>query len=430
MRLLTLTLTLVLATSLHAQTPDAATQLNTLRQQAQTALDAKDNAKALTLVLEIQRFLHDSPNSLRSTSRIAVRAGDNAASLAALRRLANMGLTDESFGDPKDPRTAPLQSLPAYPTVLAALKANAQPLSHAEKAFDLTDPLLVAEDIDYDPATRTFFITSILEKKIISVTLSGEAVTFATSQSGWPMMALRIDSRRHLLWATEVALADFAPSPKSEWGNSAILCYDLRSNRILSRTPAPHTALGDMTLAPNGDPILSDGTNGGIYRLHSSRLNRPGTLTRIDTGDFISPQTPSILPGGTRALIPDYVRGLALLDLTTHTAIWLNDDGAQPIALAGIDGAILAGHTLLITQNGVTPERVLRLDLDPTFTHITSQQVIERATPTLGEPTHGVVIGPWFYYIANSGWTFLNDDGTLKPNTTPTPAHIMRYRLQ
>jgi hypothetical protein len=57
-----------------------------------------------------------------------------------------------------------------------------------------------------------------------------------------------------------------------------------------------------------------------------------------------------------------------------------------------------------------------------------SEQVIERATDTLGDPTHGVIVGDYFYYIANSGWSELDDYGVLKAGGKLTAARIMRFR--
>jgi hypothetical protein len=52
--------------------------------------------------------------------------------------------------------------------------------------------------------------------------------------------------------------------------------------------------------------------------------------------------------------------------------------------------------------------------------------VIERSTSGLGDPTHGVVAGGKFYYIANSGWDRIEDDGRPKAGTTPARALLMR----
>ncbi len=115
---------------------------------------------------------------------------------------------------------------------------------------------------------------------------------------------------------------EFAAAAKEDWGRSAILQYDLRSGKLLHRIEGPpKAALGDMALAANGDPIVSDGEHGGVYRVNR---NTQG-FERIDAGDFVSPQTPAALPDGTHLLVPDYVRGLGMLDLNTRQVDWFPD---------------------------------------------------------------------------------------------------------
>ncbi len=62
-----------------------------------------------------------------------------------------------------------------------------------------------------------------------------------------------------------------------------------------------------MVLTADGDPIVSDGQGGRLYRL----LN--GDLRAIDSNEFISPQTPVRVPGVDTILVPDYLRGIAIL---------------------------------------------------------------------------------------------------------------------
>jgi hypothetical protein len=98
-------------------------------------------------------------------------------------------------------------------------------------------------------------------------------------------------------------------------------------------------------------------------------------------------------------------------------------------ALSGIDGLYLAGNLLLVTQNGASPERVVRFTLNDAKTSILSEDILERATPTLGDPTHGVVVGNYFYYIANSGWNALDDHGNLLKGKELPTARVMRAKI-
>jgi hypothetical protein len=176
--------------------------------------------------------------------------------------------------------------------------------------------------------------------------------------------------------------------------------------------------LGDMTVGSDGTVIVSDGPDGAVYRLRRGdtaleRLVAPGVLR--------SPQTPVILPGN-RVLVPDYAMGLAVIDLATQAVTWI--DQTDTLTASGIDGATLRGHDLYAVQNGVRPERVVRIHLDDAFARITGLDVVERATDRLGEPTHGIIVGDAYYFIANSGWDRFQDDGRIEHRDARSPLLI------
>ena len=70
------------------------------------------------------------------------------------------------------------------------------------------------------------------------------------------------------------------------------------------------------------------------------------------------------------------------------------------------------------------------MKLDQSRLKVISEDVIERSTATLGDPTHGVVVGNWFYYIANSGWDVLDEHGELKPAEKLSAGMVMRFRIR
>jgi hypothetical protein len=103
--------------------------------------------------------------------------------------------------------------------------------------------------------------------------------------------------------------------------------------------------------------------------------------------------------------------------------------GAAKFALNGVDGLYFVDESLILTQNGTSPERVVRMKIDRSLTKVVSEDIIERATATLGDPTHGVLVGDWFYYIANSGWDALDEHGDVKAGEKLSPGVVMRFRL-
>jgi len=390
--------------------PTAIEQFQTY--QAALAKDAqnKDWSTYLADAKQLQDFLHDAPTSRLEVARAYLRVNNHAAALAETRGFLALGQTNAALASPL---FDPIRSV-----IAAQVARNQSAISHASTAFELPETALLPEDLDFDPITKRFFVTAVLGKKIVSVDSHGVSRIFAEAPNGWPMVALKIDPKHRRLWATEVAFSDFKSIASADRGHSVLLEYDLDNAHLLDRIEGPaHSGLGDMALTAGGEPIVSDGDSGGVYRVEH------GALRRIDHGEFISPQTPTFCGDSNIAFVPDYVRGLARLNLDTGKVVWLR---ADKHALYGIDGLYCRGHTLTATQNGASPARVVEFKLDAAGTAVTGERIIERGTAGASDVTHGVFVGTVFYFIAHAGWEMLDDQGSPKPGVPPTRAVLMR----
>jgi hypothetical protein len=399
----------------------ARAQLESLRDKVRAAHARGDGPAYLAESQKMSRLLNDSPNGMLQVMSAQAFAGDSGGALDSFAAFVRMGQSNRQVFEAKS--FDALRSSPRYLALQAEMAKNADAIASASAVFRMPEPSMVPEDIDYDPSTRRFYLTSVMNHNVLACATDGGCRVFIRARDPWPMMALKVDSHRRTLWATAVALKGFKSVPEASWGTSLVLLYDLDSGRLLHRVPGrTGTTLGDMTLTVDGDAIIAD-NEGGLYRLNRKTL----LFDRLDGGEFISPQTPAMCPDQRCVFVPDYVRGIAILDLETRQVSWLPSNGLH--ALSGIDGLYLDGRTLVATQNGTAPERVVRFTLDPTLKHVESESIIERATPTLGDPTHGVIVNSTFYYIANSGWDRLEDDGTPKSRTTPSRPLLMRADL-
>lgn len=402
--------------------PGAIDEFAQLQNSLRNSRTGGDIAAYLKGSQSLYTFLNGSPRATLQLMSAEAAAGNSDEALRYFSQYVNMGQAEEDALKAKSFDS--LRALPNYQRILASMAVNTRQISAANEVFRLQALARVPEDIDYDPSRKLFYITTVLGQQILSVDTTGRSTVFASSPNHWPMMALKIDARRHMLWATEVALHGFASAAKADWGRSAILIYDLDSGRLLQRIEGPaKAALGDMALDANGNALVSDGEFGGIYRVSRVTLK----LERIDAGDFISPQTPAVLPDGKHLLVPDYVRGVGLLNLDSKAVVWLAMAGKY--ALSGVDGLYAIGNTWIATQNGTSPERVIRFLVNDSNTSVIAESIIERATPTLGDPTHGVIIGDYFYYIANSGWDTLDDHGNLRAGKSLPVGSIRRSKI-
>lgn len=415
-------LTAALAVSLQvgAAQAGAPDRLQTLLAQMHSAYSHSHWNEYRTESLELLRFLNGSPAAMLELARAEARNGNAPAAMRELRTIARMGVSQPKLRTLPD--FAALRAAAGFRGILREMSVNEKPVAHARPAFAIPDAGLLPEDLAYDPTGGEFLLSSVREGRIVAMSPHGPIRAFARSPDGWPMLAVKVDARRRVLWATEVALTRFRSVPRRDWGRSVILEYDLRAHRLLRRIEGPvGSQLGDMAVSPAGDLLVSDSNHGGMYLLsHDDRR-----LVRLPTNEFVSPQTPAFV-SPHRVFVADYVRGIALLDLDDNRVEWLPMENKH--ALQGTDGLYWYRGRLIAVQNGFAPERVTSFTFAPGRAGISRERIIASGTPAL-DPTHGVLIGAAFYYIANSGWNELADDGSVRRGARLTPAVVMRARL-
>ena len=204
----------------------------------------------------LKRLLNENPDSLLEVARAQGHVGDFNAAFHELEQFGHMGqytdLTLPALG------FAVLYDKPEFAQIQSRLEANRIPISLGSTAFLLPDSSVLAEDVDYDETGHRFLITSVRQRKIIALKANSSVDDFARAPDDWPMMAIKIDHRRNLVWATEVAIKGFSFAPEADWGRTAIRCYDLRTGKLLLRVEGTRgSSLGDMALNSNGDVIVS-----------------------------------------------------------------------------------------------------------------------------------------------------------------------------
>ena len=392
----------------HAYAAPATEQLQQLQGGLRQARAANDWPAYLATATKLQTFLNAAPRSLLEVSRAQLHVGNTDAALQALSQFAAMGQAADLPGLAQEFATLPQG--PALQRLQERMSANARPVALGASALVLADAGLLAEDLDYDRSGKRFLVSSIRERKIVALeqarpqhglrplprrladggTADRRAARAGCGRPKSPSRARR--SPRRLTGAVRRCCA--SSCPPAAWCTASRRRTRQRSAIWSSRRAVTSSSATVTAAACTGCP-------------------RGGTALQVLNGtDLISPQTPALHPDGRHVFVPDYVRGIAVLDLASGELRWLSMQGR--FALNGIDGLYYQRGRLIAVQNGTLPERVVLFTLDPTFDHIVAETVIERSTATLGDPTHGVIVGNDFYYIANSGWDLLDEHGALK----------------
>lgn len=402
------------------------------RRAARASYAAKDYAAYRQHVRALYAVAPYSPQVVYAMARAEALNGDADAAVRWLGRYADLGLVADVAAD-SDLMAA--RGSAAFTTVAGRLAANAKLVSRSDTAFALAETDLLPEDIAYYPAARTFYLSSLRKRKIVAVDARGRARDFVRSGAHglWAVSALALDPARRVLWASTAATVVQEGYAAADSGRSAVLQFDLATGKLLRRVEPPSTPsapraahfFGDMTVDAGGNVLVSDAVSPAVYVIRAGSA----VMELVVGSDVVGgPQAPAVLPGGDRVFVADYPRGILVTDRQGRAPRWLAH--SDSLALTGIDGLSAYGTSLIAVQNGTNPVRVLRLELDERRERVTRWSVLEANNPVLREPTHGVVVGDVFYYIANNQAFHFQATGRLPDGVTLDPPVVLRIPLR
>jgi hypothetical protein len=345
---------------------------------------------------------------------IGLRLRDTATILEALTRYADLGL-GRDLG--RDTALAKYLALPTFRQVAGRHAARFAPLTRGRAIAVLPDSTFFPEGVDIDPRSGLMYVTSIRHRTIAELTPRGDYVRELFPRAGAGLgafLAVRVDAQRGVLWATMSGIPQMAGYQDSDSLVHALLRISLPQGEIDGRWDLPVTAgghtLGDVAVGPLGDVFLSDSRDPALYRLPADG----GGLQPIRHPLFRSLQGIAPAPGAREVFVADYSHGILKVDVQSGEVTRLLD--APGSTSLGCDGLSWHDGALIAVQNGVLPPRVMRFELDSTWTRIVRADVIDRNLPVADEPTIGTMFGDNFIYVANSQWEKHDDKGVKLPN--------------
>jgi sugar lactone lactonase YvrE len=337
---------------------------------------------------------------------------------AAIRTLRDIAAHRVFVDLPSDTDLDSIRNQAGYKEVVARMETLRQQRidSGATVAFTVHQRGLVPEGVAFDPVTRSFFLSSIRQRKILRVGSDGHVSDFVSpARDGLRGAAgMGVDAKRRTLWVASQAMPHMNDFRKGDPPASAVFEYDVDSGRLRKehRPPAadPPPAFDDLTVASDGRVYVNDGQSPRIFTLAPEK----GKLELFLESDVLrGTQGLAVTPDGKTLYASDY-NGLVRIDVASRkiTPIPVPPD----LALNGIDGLVHADGSLVGIQNGIRPHRVIRLDLGPDGITISRARILEMNHPAFDEPTLGVVAGGRLYFTADSqGGRFLDEKHPISP---------------
>jgi sugar lactone lactonase YvrE len=263
----------------------------------------------------------------------------------------------------------------------------------------------------------------------VAINNAGEAKDFSSPADGlWSVMGMRVDAARRLLWVCTASHAQMMNFNEREKGVSGIFKYDLRTKKLIKKylvTPGGKDHwLGDLVLNSRGDVFASDSINPAIYVLDQKK----DTLELFLANEaFVNPQGLAFSADGKHLFMADYLKGVFVIDLKTMKPSLLTP--AADSTMLGLDGLYFYQGRLIGIQNGVTPNRLVRLTLNKDQSAITKFDVLEANNPAFDEPTLAVIAEGILYYNANSQWGMIDEKGRLAAEEKLRDAVILKLKL-
>ncbi len=383
--------------------------------EAQAAFAAEDFALAASRLDEAQA---QRPYSLFLTrNRLLARflAGDTTGALAIATVVAARGL---ALDLPATEAFDRLRADPAFADVLARFEENRKPFGSARIEAEHAETGLLPEAIA--KKGEGFLIGSVRTGAVME--LRDGALTEVLRLDGG-VFDIVADASSPIIFAVtnnQLAYEKTGERP----AEASIVEADTRSGAVLWKQTieGASSLLGDIEQMP-GRLYSSDSVTPRIF------IQDPDLIPRALTDPrFVNLQGLALDRETRRLYVADYLAGIFVIDLMKETVTSIaNPSDAH---LGGIDGLYLYKGDLIGIQNGTTPQRIVRIDLNRQGASARSLTVLQQALPEWNEPTHGIIDGDRFVYIATSNWPAYGDDGVIRDGAVLQPLRLMSVDLK
>jgi len=284
------------------------------------------------------------------------------------------------------------------------MKIAADPMGESELAFVLPQSVGLPGAISWDESRQKFLVGTITEGQIIEVGKDGQTneLLKATEENRlWAIFDILVDPSHNRLWATSASTPAFSHYNPADKGRSALFEFNLETLELIHRYPVtvdgqPHV-LGNMALAPDGSIYIAD-------RIFPIIYSKPADEEKLEPllalREMISMRGIAMQPDGRLMYVADREMGIMVVDVVGGRAGFLKVPAT--LNLGGIDGLYLKDNRLFVIQNGISPQRVMRLQLDASGTKVEAVRPLAVAQPEFDSPSFGTLEGEDLYYFANS----------------------------
>ncbi len=329
-----------------------------------------------------------------------------------------------------DKRFAKVSDTRLWNYIVENLKANLAKFGEGKVAFELPKGDTLFESLAWDPKRQQVLVGSARDGTIQLADKNGGLKSFITPDATnglWSVYGLAVDAERDLLYVASTSSVFFRGFKQDDYGKAGVFKFQLSSGKFLERyllTEGGVNTLSTITVGKSGQMFAADGVHNRIYRIEGKQLK-----VVVSDPNLRSIRGLAVTDDGKLLYFADYQLGLFGVHLGTGRgfAVEYNPD---TLVLGGIDGLYWYDGTLIAIENGMSPQRVMRLTLSPEGLSIVKVMPLDVANPAFELPTYGTIAGDQLYFIANSQKGLYGQFGTLKTGAEPKPVRVFSSNLR
>lgn len=301
-----------------------------------------------------------------------------------------------------DPRLASLHGTPVWSFLVDGFKSNRAAAGSGRVAHELPAGDLLVEALAWDPARKRLLAGSVRSGEVSLVGDDGSLSPWVTPDADnglWGVFELAVDPARDRLYAASAAIPHVRHARGEDYGRAGVWTFELSSGRYLARALLPRDGrnrlLSGLAVAPDGSVYAADSQTRQLFRLEGDTLR-----VVVDNPRLTSIRGVAVSADGRRLYFSDIDLGLFGIDLSTGRPFDVKV--ARGVSLFGIESLYWHAGNLIAVQNGLRPNRIVRLVVAADGMGVTAAQPIDVAQAAWGQPTRGALAGDNLYVIANS----------------------------
>lgn len=379
-------------------------QIKELYNQSVEAYKSKDYPLFLKLNRQMDSIRPSHPTVSYNLAAAYSRNKMHAESIAALQSLIVMNNTTafEEDGDFEF-----IKSTPDFQKLLALKAAQNTEVATSVEKLTLSEKDLHPESVIYIEKSKLWLASSIRSKKIVSFDSKGVCKDWFTNVS-YSVFALKTDPSQNYLWVSTSAMPEMKGFTTEMDGQNQILKIEISTKKIVkSYSMQGKHVFGDLLVAKNGDVYISDSVEPKVYKITDDKLS----LWKDLKSEAFNLQGLTFNSDESKLFVADYLKGILVISMKNTSTSWFQFP--EGTTKKGIDGLVYYKSALIAVQNGATPIRIVKYQLNSENTQINNFTVLDNNRTVFNEPALVTASGGKLYFFANSPWKFYDANNSL-----------------